>query len=90
MCVGTARQLDGSKHLNMTISPELHSAIHAKAEAMQTDFCCLVEVLLRFGLEVQNRREAEIATLTEQLRNSDDPQVHDRTAEELGRAIFSR
>ena len=74
----------------MTISPELHSAIRAKAEAMQTDFCCLVEVLLRFGLEVQNQREADVAILTARLCESDDPQVQNQTAEQLGRAIFNR
>lgn len=88
--MGTARQLEGPKHLNMTISPELHSAIHAKAQAMQTDFNKTVEVLLRFGLEVQNQREAEVAILTERLQNSDDPKVQNHTADELGHAIFSR
>jgi len=57
----------------ITISPELHDQVQAKAESMNVTIDQMVGVLLKLGLAEQQRREAEIDALVERHRSGNDP-----------------
>jgi transcription elongation GreA/GreB family factor len=74
----------------MELPTDIHEQIAAKAQQMNLAFDETVALLLRYGLERQNEREALIEDLANRLRRSTSRRVKDRLSDELGGMIFGQ
>lgn len=81
------------KEVDMTLPSTLYEQVSEKAAQMNVGVDEAIAVLLRYGLAVQEQREAELECLAGDLRSStisNNPAEKKRLGDELGGAIFGR
>jgi hypothetical protein len=81
------------KEVSMTLPSTLYAQVSEKAAQMNVGVDEAIAVLLRYGLAVQEQREAELECLAGDLRSptiSNNPGEKKRLGDELGGAIFGR
>ena len=85
MGVALARQPDP---ISMTLPPQLDEQVRSIASRVGIGVEETVAVLLKYGLEAMQAKEAKLADLSERLHVAQDPGERDRLGDELGREIF--
>ena len=81
------------KQISMTLPPTLYEQVSEKAAQMNIGIDETIAVLLRFGLAVQEQREAEMERVADDFRSSKtshNQEEKKRLGDELGGAIFGR
>jgi hypothetical protein len=81
------------KEVTMTLPSTLYEKVSEKAAQMNIGVDQAIAVLLGYGLEAQEQREAELERLADDFRSykfSRNPEEKKRLGDELGGALFGR
>lgn len=85
--MGVAPQREKDVEYTLTLPYDLSQQIEAKAQVLGFDCATVIATLLKFGLDVQNQREADLfAAHARAIENPTDEESSNR----LGEAIFGR
>lgn len=74
--------------ISMTLPPQIDEQVRSIASRVGIGVEKTVVVLLKYGLEAMQAKEAKLADLSERLHVAQDSGERDRLGDELGREIF--
>ena len=74
--------------ISMTLPLQIDEQVRSIASRVGIGVEETVALLLKYGLEAMQAKEAKLAVLSERLHVAEDPAERDRLGDELGREIF--